>query len=196
MSRSERSLDAAKRSRKIEHRSDANRVRLPCRKLTRLWSTIKLASGHCFRETATSSRADFSDHQTRAPAHHGHDMWGVSDPAESARGRGRSAEAGSLTPHFCSDSCAGALSGRHKTPPTSTSAVAQRPCNPATCEGEDDRAWIALANATVRSSRFRGGQPRIGVASPSSAPRIGTDYMSRCRRSAAGANVDLRPRWA
>jgi hypothetical protein len=44
-------------------------------------------------------------------------MWGVSDPAESARGRGRGAEAGSLTPHLGSDSCAGALTGRHRTPP-------------------------------------------------------------------------------
>jgi hypothetical protein len=45
------------------------------------------------------------------------DMWGVSDPAERPRGRGCEAGAGSLTPHFCSDSCAGALTGRQKTPP-------------------------------------------------------------------------------
>jgi hypothetical protein len=44
-------------------------------------------------------------------------MWGVSDPAEQPRGRGCVARAGSLTPHFCSDSSAGALTGRHKTPP-------------------------------------------------------------------------------
>jgi len=40
-----------------------------------------------------------------------------SDPAERPRGRGCEARAGSLTPHFCSDSRARALSGRHRTPP-------------------------------------------------------------------------------
>ena len=44
-------------------------------------------------------------------------MWGVSDPARRRRGRGCGAKAGSLTPHLCSDSCAGALNGRHNTPP-------------------------------------------------------------------------------
>jgi hypothetical protein len=44
-------------------------------------------------------------------------MWGVSDPAERPRGRGCEARAASLTPHLCSHSCAGALSGRHETPP-------------------------------------------------------------------------------
>jgi hypothetical protein len=38
-------------------------------------------------------------------------------PRRQDRGRICDAEAGSLTTHLCSDSCAGALSGRHKTPP-------------------------------------------------------------------------------
>jgi hypothetical protein len=41
-------LDAPKRSRKIEHRSDAIRVRLLCRNSARLPTTIRLISDHCF----------------------------------------------------------------------------------------------------------------------------------------------------
>lgn len=44
-------------------------------------------------------------------------MWGVSDPAGRRRGRICDAAAGSLTPHLYSYSCAGALIGRHRTPP-------------------------------------------------------------------------------
>jgi hypothetical protein len=53
-------------------------------------------------------------------------MWGVSDPADSPWGRGFDAEAGSLTPHLCSDSCAGALTGRHKTPPDKNEQAAAK----------------------------------------------------------------------
>lgn len=38
-------------------------------------------------------------------------------PRRRVRGRVCDAEAGSLTPHLCSISCAGALNGRHRTPP-------------------------------------------------------------------------------
>lgn len=38
-------------------------------------------------------------------------------PRRQAWGRICDAEAGSLTPHLCSISCAGALNGRHRTPP-------------------------------------------------------------------------------
>ena len=77
----------------------------------------------------------------RAPQHIiDTDMWGVSDPAERPRGRGCEARAGSLTPHFCSDSCAGALSGRHKTPPDI---------------GDNDRAMLLLFNDFNQRSRQR-----------------------------------------
>jgi hypothetical protein len=69
-----------------------------------------------FRETAVSStRISLT---ARGASQHiiDTDMWGVSDPAESARGRGRGAEAGSLTPHIRTDALRGALTGRHKTP--------------------------------------------------------------------------------
>jgi hypothetical protein len=45
------------------------------------------------------------------------DMWGVSDPAERRRVTFLDAGAGSLTPHLCYDTCAGALTGRQNTPP-------------------------------------------------------------------------------
>lgn len=54
----------------------------------------------------------------RAPQHIADTgMWGVSDPAERRRGHLFGARAGSLTPLPCCDTCAGALSGRHKPPP-------------------------------------------------------------------------------
>ena len=54
----------------------------------------------------------------RAPQHiTDTDVWGVSDPAERARGRGCELQAGSLTPLSVPTPRAGALNGRHKTPP-------------------------------------------------------------------------------
>ena len=44
------------------------------------------------------------------------DMWGVSDPAEGP-GTALRCGGGVLTPHPCSDTRAGALSGRHNAPP-------------------------------------------------------------------------------
>lgn len=49
-----------------------------------------------------------------------HDTWGVSDPAWRPPSRVCEARAGSLTPHLDFDTCAGALTGRHNTPPVLT----------------------------------------------------------------------------
>ena len=55
--------------------------------------------------------------RTRAPAHLDTDTWGVSDPAGRPGATVAIARAGSLTPHPCCDTCAGALTGRHNAPP-------------------------------------------------------------------------------
>lgn len=52
-------------------------------------------------------------------------MWGVSDPAGHLWGDDCDAKAGSLTPHPCRDTCAGALTGRHSAPPESKSLIAE-----------------------------------------------------------------------
>ncbi len=93
-------------------------MRLLCRNSTRLRSNNPLAFERCFPGNGGAIRAQISAAIRHAPQHiTDTDMWGVSDPAERPRGRGCEARAGSLTPHLYSDSCAGALSGRHKTPP-------------------------------------------------------------------------------
>jgi hypothetical protein len=116
--RSERTLDAPKRSRRIEHRSDVERaaqfgpgIRSISRRHSGSFPTV------VFQENGNVFTHVSGHHQTRAPAHHRHRHLGRGRPRRQARGHSCDAEAGSLTPHFCSDSCAGALSGRHKTPP-------------------------------------------------------------------------------
>jgi hypothetical protein len=47
------------------------------------------------------------------------DAWGVSDPAGRPWGRVCDPQAGSLTPHLCCDTRAGAFSGRRNAPPVS-----------------------------------------------------------------------------
>jgi len=102
-----RTLDAPKRSRKIERRSDGNTwelcpgIRPTVRHNSASFPT--LVSG----KTAASPTHDFTEHQT--PPQHiiDADVWGVSDPAGRARGRIWYAQAGSLTPHSCCYTCAG-----------------------------------------------------------------------------------------
>jgi hypothetical protein len=73
---------------------------------------------------------------THAPQHISDtDKWGASDPAGRLRGRGCDSMAGSLTPHPCCDTSAGALLGRHKPPPVVTAAPAPRLGRPRSCGG-------------------------------------------------------------
>ncbi len=106
-----------------------------------------------------------------APEHNRrHRHRGVSDSAEGPRGRLCEAQAGSLTPLLCTDTCARALTGRHKTPPDHDG------CAP--CKGP---AVHALSARELPLPRLHGpgrdadaatgerGQPRSDAASPSSA---------------------------
>ena len=68
-------------------------------------------------ETHTCARPDRTSNSDTRPSTLPTLTWGVSDPAGRPRGRGMRSRAGSLTPLPCCDTCAGALTGRHKPPP-------------------------------------------------------------------------------
>ena len=109
----------------------------------------------------------------RAPAHLRHWHVGRERPAGRLRGRGCDSRAGSLTPLPCCDICAGALNGRHKTPPSPQAASAPTSAGPSSCS--HTRAAIRRGRPSFsRAGRCQlRGQPRPEVASPSSAPSRG-----------------------
>lgn len=93
-------------------------ARLPSRKT----EATRARNRYCFElRSELDSRVDpaaLSGARARATQHIADtDTWGVSDPADGLGAAFARRRAGSLTPHLCSDSCAGALTGRHKTPP-------------------------------------------------------------------------------
>ena len=99
------------------------------------------------------------------------DMWGVSDPAERPWDRVCDAEAGSLTPLLCCDTCTRALAGRHKTPPGSNDGDrAKRPADNALGAPVLSLTRLHRRASKTDTATARGGQPRPQVASPSSAP--------------------------
>ena len=94
-------------------------------------------------------------HFAHAPQHISDtDMWGVSDPAGRPRGRVCDAQAGSLTPLPCCDTCAGALTGRHKSPPVLAAAPAPT-----------SRSFKGLRRLGDRQSLQRRG--KLGINAPS-----------------------------
>ena len=157
---SERSLDATKRSRKISCRSDDGMSG----KLRRLPERVPglSARGSCGKDPQKLSLAQHVSDS---------DMWGVSDPAGRPWGRVCRAWAGSLTPHPCCYIRAGALTGRHNAPPDLTAPSATT--SQASSSSRHAMAVPVIGPLPARATKCCGsrGQPRLDVASPSSAPR-------------------------
>ena len=122
-----RTLDAPKRSRTIGNRSDRKPGRdhswkvgrNTCGNRGRSEAVLAVPSWRKFgAQVRADSRTAFPRAQHARPSTSPTLTWGVSDPAGRLWGRVHSARAGSLTPLPCCDTCAGALTGRHKPPPS------------------------------------------------------------------------------
>jgi hypothetical protein len=82
----------------------------------RVWNTrlfLVRFSGNAQRSLRTDRHFAYAPQQVVDT-----DNWGVSDPARRGWGDVGDPRAGSLTPLPCCDTCAGALTGRHKPPPS------------------------------------------------------------------------------
>jgi hypothetical protein len=120
--RSEQTLDAPKRSRTIGHRSDRKPGRDHSWKVGRnprpeAKQFLRFLPEEIGAQVRADSPTSFPRAQHARLSTSPTLTWGVSDPAGRLWGRGHSAQAGSLTPLPCCDTCAGALTGRHKPPP-------------------------------------------------------------------------------
>ena len=105
------------------------------------------------------------------------DTRGVSDPAGRPRGDVHDAQAGSLTPLPCCDTCAGTLTGRHKPPP------APRAAPGANMEPPKELPRLACGVARLGGTRRDDGVHRSeGPTAPwSSVPLLGPlgrDYLN------------------
>jgi hypothetical protein len=175
-----RTLDAPKRSRKIETGATANDgatvltggVRSRGSEWRGFWSistpsrpeknatvrsrncgwskprNLELVFDATFPGEPASLIARFRKHEARAPAHFRHRHVGRERPGWRPRGRLCDAQAGSLTPNPCCDTCAGALTGRHKPPPAPTAAPAPTWNLPRSCHGWHV-AWLGRAAQKV-----------------------------------------------
>ena len=203
MSVSERSLDAPKRSRKSEHRSDGDRQSVLSRKFDRLQGTFQAHfRTRVFPETPAALHAQFSRARTRAPARHRHRHVGCERPRRSASGprramrrRGRSRPI--PVPTSVLGRSAGGTERRpiRTTPnlqPLSVHALAAR-----TLEGRSLHGCASNADP----SALKRGQPRLEAASPSSAPpllrpaRPTRPSMSRGRRRSLAGRMEKERRF-
>ena len=132
-------------------------MRLLCRKSARLRSTIRLISDSCCPGNGSVIKAQISATIRRAPQHMTNtNMWGVSDPAESARGRGSGTEAGSLTPLSVPTPVLGRSAGGTKRRPTGERGSAKMMLSSGLQAGGRPRA-IACADAQRRRHRVGKG---------------------------------------
>jgi hypothetical protein len=159
---SERSLDAPKRSRKIRCRSDA-----------RSSGKFQLTANTLQDGTLVHFLNRSSAELTRAPQHiSATDILGRERPRRTASGSPFRRAGGVLTPHPCCDPWAGALTGRHKPPLvlvelSDTTSFHSRDC------GASATVMLAASEASLERAPPRGGgQPRLGLASPFSAPLL------------------------